>query len=307
MASERVRNRLTVVPFTAADFVKRVREASRATRAGQAVPQVAYLARYCRALGAKTVVIEDHYIDRHYLDEFAFYYCRGLSPPPNHVQRFHLFAVDFDEAALHRRLRDVAKDSSPASAIEVGYRGFVCVRPIPAVPIGRTVLSRLDDGEPRDIWATGQHQVHLANLVLEVDGLAFQQQDLAVGACATASLWSALSRVARLEQMRAPTPAEVSEAAGRHLLAGGRVVPAAAGLTIQQIGEAVRACGFAPEYVRAERNEIFVATLHAYLLSGIPPVLVLRGPEEGHAVTAVGFRADRLANPLLQHTVQLRS
>ena len=308
MGPARVRNRLTVVPFAAADFVQRVREASRAAPTSQTVvAQVEYLARYCRPLGARTVVIEDHYIDRHYLDEFAFYYCRSLSPPSNYVRRFHLFAVAFDEGALHRRIRDLAKAESAPSPIEDAYRGFVSIRPIPAVPIGRTVLSRLDDGEPRDIWATGKHKVHLANLELEVDGLAFQQQDLAVGSCATAALWSALSRVARLEHMRAPTPAEVSEAAGRHLLASGRVVPAAAGLTIQQIGEAVRACGFAPEYVRAERNEIFIATLHAYLLSGIPPVLVLRGPEEGHAVTAVGFRSERVANPLLQHTVQLRS
>ena len=308
MGRGRVRSRITAVPFSAPDFVRRIREASRAAPTSRTVvAQVAYLARYCEALGAKTVVIEDHYIDRHYLAEFAFYYCRSLSPPENHVRRFHLFDVHFDEGALRRRIKDIAKNQTAASKIESAYRGFVSIRPIPAVPIGRTVLSRLDDGEPRDIWATGKQKVHLANLELEVDGLAFQQQDLAVGACATAALWSALSRVTRMEHMRAPTPAEVSEAAGRHLLASGRVVPAASGLTIQQLCEAVRACGFAPEYVRADRNEIFIATLHAYLLSGIPPVLILRGPAEGHAVTAVGFRAEGTANPLLQHTVQLRS
>lgn len=308
MAQGRVRNRITVVPFGAASFVELIRAASRAAPTSRTVvAQVEYLARYCKALGARTVVIEDHYIDRHYLDEFAFYYCRSLSPPENHVRRFHLFEQSFDEGALRRRIRDIAKGHTVPSPIERAYRGFVSIRPIPAVPIGRTVLSRLDDGEPRDIWATGKQTVHLANLELQVDGLAFQQQDLAVGACATAALWSALSRVTRMEHMRAPTPAEVSEAAGRHLLASGRVVPAAAGLTIQQLSEAVRGCGFAPEYVRAERNEIFIATLHAYLLSGIPPVLILRGPLDGHAVTAVGFRAEGAAHPLLQHTVQLRS
>src|SRR3954468_11330554 len=100
MEPARVRNRITVVPFGVADFVRRIREASRATPTSRTVVgQVAYLARYCKALGAKTVVIEDHYIDRHYLDEFAFYYCRSLSPPENYVRRFHLFSVSFDEAA----------------------------------------------------------------------------------------------------------------------------------------------------------------------------------------------------------------
>lgn len=305
-----MRNSITVVPFKPQDFVRRITEASGARTA---VGQVHYLGRYCSWLRAKTVVIENHYIDRHYLDEFAFYYCRSLSPPPNHVQRFHVFNVAFDEADLRRRMREIAQAASPIEPgqIESAYRGFVSIRPIGAVPVGRTILARLDDGNPRDLWATGTHELHLANLKLKVDGLAFQQQDLAVGACATAALWSALSRVTRMEHMRAPTPAEVSEAAGRHLLAGGRVVPAAAGLTVQQLCEAVRSCGFAPEYVRAERNEIFVATLHAYLRSGIPTVLHLRrkddGQEVGHAVAAVGFLTGSAADPLLDSTISLRS
>ena len=310
MGRNPVRNSITVVPFDPGDFERRISEAS---GAGNPVGQVRYLARYCRSLGIKMVVIENHCIDRHYLDEFAFYYCRSLSPPPNHVRRFHVFSEVFDETALRRRMAEIASASLPVDPgpIEKAYRGFISIRPIAAVPVGRTVLARLDDGNPRDLWATGVQDVHLANLALAVNGLAFQQQDLAVGACATAALWSALSRVTRMEGMRAPTPAEVSEAAGRHLLAGGRVVPAAGGLTVQQLCEAVRSCGFAPEYVRVERNEIFVATLHAYLRSGIPAVLLLRrrddGQEVGHAVAAVGFLTGSVTDPLLDSTVNLRS
>src|SRR5207248_10074997 len=107
----------------------------------------------------------------------------------------------------------------------------------PAVPVGRTVLRRLADDATahRDIWATPRHKVHIGNLQLSVDGLEFQQQDLAVGACATAAVWTALSRVARHEGMRAPTPAEVSEAAGKHLVPLGRTLPAIAGLVMPQM------------------------------------------------------------------------
>jgi hypothetical protein len=307
MGRDRVRNQITVLPFNAKEFSRRLREAS---GEGSSGTQVEYLARYCTWLKIKTVVVEKHYIDRHYLDEFAFYYCRSLSPPPNFVQRFHVFTTPFDDAALKRRMAEVASGGANKALLEDSYRGFISIRPIPAVPVGRTVLAPLEDGQLRDM-AIGVQTVHLANLVLKVEGLAFQQQDLAVGACATAALWTALSRVSRMEQMRAPTPADVSEAAGRHLLASGRVVPASAGLTVQQLSEAVRSCAFAPEYVRADRNEIFIATLHAYLRSGIPAVLILRGKvdgqEVGHAVTAVGFQSRAAANPLLHSTVQLRS
>ncbi|MBS2013567.1 MAG: hypothetical protein JST00_11805 [Deltaproteobacteria bacterium] len=280
---------------------------------GEPAHQVDYIARYCERLGAKTVVREDHYVDRHYLDEYGLYYSRALRPPRSVVRRFHVFARTFSEVAFSRLLsRRLAANSLEAHRLDEDlssdYLGFISIRPVPSVPVGRTVLRRLDDGEKRDIWATGIHQVHLANLRLRVEGLAFQQQDLAVGACATAALWSALSRVTRHEGMRAPTPAEVSEAAAKHVLPHGRTLPAVSGLTVDQLAEAIRSTDFAPEAVRAdEMPEVFVAALHTYLLSGIPVVLALQNGEGGHAVTAVGFQARGRPKHLLQSSVRLRS
>lgn len=306
-----LRNRVVVQAFDSARFRAELTKASGDD--GPAVPQVDYLARYCKRLGAKTVVREDHYVDRHYLDEFGLYYSRSLRPPTSAVRRFHVFSNRFDETSFSRTLT-VRLGATPSQArrleasLSRSYLGFISIRPIPAVPVGRTVLRRLADGEQRDIWATGVHEVHLANLTLRVDGLAFQQQDLAVGACATAALWSALSRVTRQEAMRAPTPAEVSEAAARHILPHGRTLPAVTGLTVDQLAEAIRATDFAPEAVRAdEMPEVFVAALHTYLLSGIPVVLALRNKQGGHAVTAVGFQTKGRAQHLLQGSVNLRS
>jgi hypothetical protein len=307
-----LRNRIDVRSFNRASFCEALTRAS--SDDGEPVDQVDYLARYCERLGAKTVVKEDHYVDRHYLDEYGLYYSRSLQPPRSAVRRFHVFSAKFNDGAFSRMLtrRLAASDSEGErleSELSEQYLGFISVRPVPSVPIGRTVLRRLDDGERREIWATGPHPVHLANLRLRVEGIAFQQQDLAVGACATAALWSALSRVTRHEGMRAPTPAEVSEAAARHILPHGRTLPAVSGgLTVDQLAEAVRATGFAPEAVRAdEMPEVFVAALHAYLLSGIPVVLALRNRDGGHAVTAVGFQAQGRPKHLLQSSVSLRS
>lgn len=276
--------------------------------------QVTYLAKYANRLGARSMVVESFYIDRHYLDEYAAYYSRMLDPPVHAVRRVHLFRRHLSEAelddAFNKSLSSEAERKAHQDCLSDAYLGFVSIRPLPTVPIGRTVLRRLADDEQsrRDIWATTKHRVHLGNLQLWVDGLAFQQQDLAVGACATAAVWTALSRVARHERMRAPTPAEVSEAAARNVVPLGRTLPAVAGLTPTQMCEAIRATGFAPEAFNAgPKPEAFVVALHTYLLSGIPVVLILRREGEAHAVTAAGFLCEGAPDPSLHSSVQLRS
>lgn len=314
-------NAITVHKFSPEAFVKLVCRDT-LSRYEPIPDQVVYLSRYCEQLGAKTIVIERHYMDRHYVDEYAFYYSRMLSPPSNAVRRVHFFAKAFTEKRfaemLERSLRSQADRhsveqelmASPSDPKEHrGYLGYTSIRPIPAVPIGRTILARWKDGgQPRHIGATISHTSHLGNLRLHVDGLAFQQQDAAVGACATAALWSALVRIARLDGMRAPTPAEISEAATRASRSPVRpVLSASTGLTVQQLCEATRAFGFTPEVIAArKRPEAFVTALHTYLLSGMPVVLALRGGGVGHAVTAVGYQMAS-EHPKLKGSVPVRS
>jgi hypothetical protein len=291
---------------------------------GEDIPtQVRYLAAYCERLGVRTLVHEEHYVDRHYVDEFAFYYSRMLSPPVNSVRRIHFFAREFTEDQLSQWIRESLESPEKRKEIEQllsagteqpprgEYLGYCSIRPIASAPIGRTLISPLpdSDGQRREIWATNKHFAHLANLRLRVDGLAFQQQDAAVGACATAALWSALVRVAKHEGMRAPTPAEISEAAIHNSRASGRSMLAPnTGLTIQQLCQATRAFGFTPETVSAfTRPEIVTAAVHTYLLSGIPVVILLRGSGIAHAVTAAGFQMSPSQHPSLQASVPVRS
>lgn len=291
-------NKIEVKPFEMDGFKRLLTEASYSQLTTHVVDQVAYLARYCSWLDAKTVVSEDHYIDRHFLDEHALYYSRNLQPTPtNSVRRFHLFTRQISDKQLSKLFESRAAISGDRAKVERfernlsdNYLGFISIRPVPSVPVGRTILRCLDDGAPRDMAATSDHDVHLGNLRLRVNGLAFQQQDLAVGACATAALWSALHKVTRFESIRAPTPAEVSQAAARSGLPFGRTLPATAGLSVPQLCDAIRATGFAPEVLNTAEPELFVLALHTYLLSGIPVVLVLGGKHGHHAVTALGFQ-----------------
>jgi len=315
-------NVVTVHEFSPEAFIDLV--CGDALLRGDPVPdQVTYLARYADMLQVQTLVREKHYMDRHYVDEYAFYYSRMLSPPTNAVERIHLFAKKFSDDTFTDLLEKSLRSAEDRRAVEEdlmaspdspherrGYLGYVSVRPLPSVPIGRTIVARLkDELLPRDIWAVNSHAVHLTNLRLHVEGLAFQQQDAAVGACATAALWSALVRIARLDGMRAPTPAEISEAATRSARSPVRpVLSASTGLTVQQLCEATRAFGFSPEVFSARtRPEAFVAALHTYLLSGMPVVLALRGGGVGHAVTAVGFQLTGSEHPKLQSSVPVRS
>ena len=317
-------NKISVCPFSQAKFIEIVCPPIPSQK--QLIPeQVKYLARYCERLGVRTLVHESHYMDRHYIDEYAFYYSRMLSPPPNSVRRLHFFAREFDDSQFNAWLERSLRSPSEREAVEAelmsmpdgsipnarGYLGHCAIRPIASVPIGRTVIARLHDneGQAREIFATSPHPVHLANLKLRVDGLAFQQQDAAVGACATAALWTALVRVARLDGIRAPTPAEISDVATQSLRVGARpLLTASTGLTINQLCQATRALGFTPEVISARgRPEAFMLALHTYLMSGIPLVLALRGSGVGHAVTAVGLQTTPSEHPLLQGTFRTRS
>lgn len=307
-----IQNSITVLPFSQQRFIEAVADASGST--GDPAPQVTYLARYAEQLEAKTIVRESRYVDRHYIDEYALYYSRMLQPPRNSVERFHLFRGGFGEQEFAEWLTQGLASEPERLAVQAKlpfYLGYCCVRPIASVPIGRTVLAQLSDAgaKQRQIWSTTRHTVHLANLELHVEGLSFQQQDAAVGACATAALWSALSRVARQDGMRAPTPAELAELVGRPARSPGRgPIPPSVGLSVQQLCDTTRACGFTPEVIQAdERPEHFAASLHGYLLSGIPVVLALRGSGRGHAVTAVGFQLSPSPHPLLEMSIPVRS
>jgi hypothetical protein len=284
-------------PFGTELFTQAVRQASRAQVADPSVDQVAYLGRYAQQLGARSFIVETSYIDRHYSEEFGLYHARCMRPPPSRCQRIHLFSrvvADADlNALLERAFKSLEEKVAVEKALSEEYLGFVVVRPLPHVPVGRTVLRPLEDRMEREIFTTQRYTVHLLGLELSVKGLAFQQQDRAVGTCATTALWMALSRVARMEGARAPTSAFIAEVASRSSAAEGRSLPSR-GLTIPQVTQAIRETGYAPEVLRATtgRPEYFLALLHCYLRSGLPVVLVLGdwSDEEAHAVTAVGYR-----------------
>lgn len=290
-----VPSRLTLRCEPFANLATCIRDASCTPAGSGAGPcdQVRYLASYLShtEVGAKTILVEEPYVDRHWLEEYSGYYATLLEPPRPKATRLHFFDETWTLDDFKQRLATAIADPKDKS-IEKHYLGFSVIRPLPAAPIGRSVL-RPYRGSSQRCFAPAHltHRVHLAGLTIELEGLPFQQQDQGVAACATTAVWSALTKVIRTDGGRAPTPFSVTEAATDHRVQA-RAFPATAGLDLDQMATAIHAFGYQPHVFQqaGEPDEFFLA-LKTYLRSGIPVIVRARVMDaELHALTLVGFR-----------------
>ena len=264
--------------------------------------QLVYLGEYLGDLGCQTVVVESHYIDRDFISDVALFYSRSLRSSPNFCQRLHFFSERFSQSQWRSLMSrtDGRGQRQAGELLQKTYLGFSVVRPLPGAPVGRTVLRTYPErsnGSKRDFHAVREYPVHLGCFELRVKGLAFQQQDQGVSACATTALWSSIHCVAPLEGRALMTPAEITEAATRYFLPGGRSLPSE-GLTLHQICEATRAAGLAPLLVPTVGPDQDRAQLFAYCQSGLAPIMALQplnGGSDGHAVCVVGIKRGRPA------------
>ena len=289
---------VTVLPVGSADEISRLFPAPPGMVQDTWPPvQLTYLSAYLEQVRCAAVLIEDHYVDRDYVEDMAIFYARSLRAYPPYCQRMHFFSESFDET----KWRDLLVRANRGEAENVrqwlqdAYLGFCVTRPLPGSPLGRTVVAtfgpQASGGFRREFGGTREYTVHLGGFELYVEGLAFQQQDQGVSACAQIALWSAIHRVAPMEGLPAMTPAQITEAATRYYLPGGRALPSE-GLTVNQLCEAIRAGGLAPIVIPATSPEIDRAQLLGYMRSGLAPVLAAEtlSTREGHAVCAVGVK-----------------
>lgn len=266
--------------------------------AAKAGDQLRYLRSYLRnpEIGAKTILVEYPYVDRHWLEEYAGYYATLLDPPRPKATRLHFFDVAWTTDEFMAQL-DSAIERGDSSDIADHYVGFSVIRPLAAAPLGRTVVRPYRNVAER-CFAPAEllHRVHLAGLTIRIEGLPFQQQDQGVAACATTAVWSALTKVIRTDGGRAPTPYAVTVAAtDQHVQA--RAFPALAGLDLEQMASAIHAFGYQPHvFQRASEADDFVLALKTYLRSGLPVVVRARVEDRDlHAFTLVGYRERSVA------------
>jgi hypothetical protein len=259
--------------------------------------QEQYLRGYLADLGAKVVVTEPNYFDRDYLSEFAAFFGASARAYPNICRRLHFFSDSRVDPAL--LLSALDGDAAAAAIIRDAYLGFVVLRPI-ATPFGRSVLKMYDSGAgrpPRCMEPARSYRPHLAGLELSVTGIAWQQQDTSVSACATVALWTMFQASAFDEHHAMPTTAEVTRLANEAALSRGRVFPSE-GLNVYQLSRSIRAAGLEPMIADPHQDEGVFASIVASLVRSRFPVLVTGDiDDDGHAVCIVGFREAAVRAP----------
>lgn len=268
----------------------------------QQTTQISYLRCYLGDLQAAVVIEEPNYFDRDYLAEFSAFYSLASQGYPNVCRRLHFFS----DAGINRKTIRAAAGGNIRSSrrLQECYLGFVILRPIPAAPLGRTVLrwypERFPD-TPRVVEPSRPYVAHLAGITLEVQGVAWQQQDSAVGACATVGLWSMLHSSAFDDHHAIPTTADITRSAHRRASLGARIFPSN-GLNIFQVCEAIKEQDLSPIIIESDivadgspvaiSKERFASSCAAFIRSGYPVLLIGRlGSSDLHAICAVGFRS----------------
>jgi hypothetical protein len=249
-------------------------------------------------LGATSVAVESHYIDRDFIEDYSVFYSKNLDHLPNYCRRVHFFNLEARRAEEElRRIRQIQNESEFRAASQrfakEHYLGFSVIKPLPGCPVGRTVLrcfgTETKPGFRRDFSCACDYQIHLMGIPLQVSGLAFQQQDLGVSACATTALWSALQRARELESGTPATPAHITLRASQYALPFGRSMPSE-GLSLDQMCQAVQSLGYAPNLFRAEKYAVSRWIIFAAVRSGISPVLILQQSKLAHAVAVAGMK-----------------
>lgn len=260
---------------------------------------MAYLGSYLTKLGAKTMVVEDAYIDKDFLEDFAAYYVRCFADYSKTCTRLHFFSVEFGEeefqSALQRATDHPVRDAN--------YLGFVVLKPLPDTVIGRTCLRPWNDSptRKRTFPIVCDVPANLYGINLVVRSLPYQEQDTDVAACATSALWSALHGTGRLFQHQIPSPVEITRAASAHSRVDDRSFPNRNGLNPFQIADAIRSVGLEPLAIRGSNTTMVRVAAAAYLRSGIPCILLSRvidvatKKELGrHAVAVNGYSFGKL-------------
>ena len=289
---------------------------------GPRTRQTLYLEKYISELDAMIVLREPNYFDRDYLAEFASFYSVSSKGYPNICERLHFFSEK-----ISRRTLIAASGGSPRALkrLQGAYLGFIVKRPIPAAPLGRTVLKWYPDNfaktTPRVPASSRKNFVHIAGVELYVEGLAWQQQDSGVGACATVSLWSMLQSSAFDDHHAIPTTADITQAAHKRHSFGTRMFPSK-GLNIIQVCEVINERDLVPLITEGDVKDThgrtigfskdrFASTCAAFIRSGYPVLIVGRlstsgGEEENMQFATLDFGPTSLQREIPQFQI-LRS
>lgn len=258
-----------------------------------------YLNAYLSDINVKTIIVENHYIDKDYLQDFAEYYLACFKKYEKTCTRLHFFAETFTCDGFKNALRRGSRRFE--GRLQNSYLGFIVLKPLPETIIGRTCLRVYSsDGGRRHYLGIKKNPVCLFGFNLFVNSLPFQEQDTVVAACATSALWSVFHETGELFHHPIPSPSAITKQAFQNAPIDTRSIPNGEhGLNPLGMAAAIRSVGLEPLKLAADNEFIFRASIYAFLRCNIPVVLgvslvdycdpsnpVVRGR---HAVAVTGY------------------
>jgi hypothetical protein len=249
-----------------------------------------FFEEYFAALNAKTIVVENKYVDRDYLEDFAAYYVRCFPEYRRFCTRLHFFKEAFNEEEFASVISGKPKRID-ARTLQNAYSGFVVLKPLPQTVIGRTCLESYPSNGTRSYPVLRDYDAHLFGLKLPIRSLAFQEQDSVVAACATSALWSVFQQTGKLFHHSIPSPVDITRIATDHSPSETRNLPNA-GLTGAEMARAIRSVGLEPYQVRATEPYVLRGNVYGYVRGSVPLILgVVLYKKAGKAFERIGRHA----------------
>lgn len=243
---------------------------------------------------AKTIVVERDYVDRDHLTEYAGYHSKSFQASAKRTTRIHFFGEPFSQLEFEALLL-----GSSNEALRNSYLGFVIVRPMKSNFIGRTCLKQYperrlvaasEDGSApssagkRYYPVSRNYPVNLFGMTLNVQSVAFQEQDRIVGACASSAIYSLLHGVKPVFDVKVYSALDITRLASGFsgspsstIASSMRALPNT-GLTFGQMYQTLGAVGLNPTLIgfalgpEGHANQDALATLYAYLSAGLPVI-----------------------------------
>ncbi|MGV8135461.1 MAG: hypothetical protein AB2L20_09625 [Mangrovibacterium sp.] len=259
-------------------------------------------------LNAKAILIEEEYISKDYLHDYASYYAFCFKNYKKTCKRVHFFQTKIDNPAYLQRL--VLDTANKNSDFWSSYLGFIVVKPIPVTVVGYTVLKTYSN-ENRNFWGTRQYSIHIFGREIKIDSLSFQEQDCVLSACATTAIWIMLNKASLDVHTTLKSPSQITKDADKISPSGGRLFPNK-GLNIIQICNAIVNSGLVSEVKQADKNlskakgkcisnTYLKKIVNAYSPIGIPLILIVNVPKKDksyglHAITVSGTKLNALGD-----------
>ena len=265
--------------------------------------------KFLSKLNASTVVVEEEYIDKHYLIDYSKFHSRSFNAPPRETTRLHFFRnTPFSKDNDLKQFLLKSNDKK-ITALNNNYIGFVVVKPIKNQSghriIGRTILNPyVENGKHNMKFQVVEKHSSLFGIPLRVESLPYQTQDTMVCACATVAIWTTLYPLNKLFHFPIYSPCEITELAVK-TPSTFRSFPSSA-LSLEQMICFFKLEGLDVEPIRIRnKNDELIVTpdfienaIKSFLHCNLPIIATLTLKRDGqgdtyHAVVISGYEKDK--------------